>query len=66
MPDPVAAALPSLIATVQQLANAPDATDVHNRQWLAAALAALSNHVQLTTLPDAKPEPEPRPGAAAR
>ena len=48
MPDVVAAALPGPVATVARLA---EGMDEQNRQWLAA-LAALSTHVQLATLPN--------------
>jgi hypothetical protein len=52
MPVPVAAILPGLVDTVEQLAAGMDEQD---RQWLAAALAALSGHVQLSTLPGPGP-----------
>jgi hypothetical protein len=48
-PDVVAAALPSLAAAVERLAAGMDERD---RRWLAAALAALADHVQRTTLPE--------------
>jgi hypothetical protein len=49
IPDAVAAALPGLADTVGRLAAGMDERE---RQWLAAALAALSEHVQLASLTD--------------
>ena len=59
-PDAVTAVLPSLAATAEQLAAGMGERD---RRWLAAALAALADHVQRSTLPghshrsDSGPEP---------
>ena len=47
-PTRVAAALPGLVQVVENLAADMDTRD---RRWLAAALAALSHHVQASTLP---------------
>ena len=56
-PDVVAAALPSLAGTVERLAAGMGERD---RRWLAAALAALADHVQRTTLPDPPSRPDVR------
>jgi hypothetical protein len=48
-PDTVVAALPSPVATVEHVAAGMGERD---RRWLAAALAALADHVQRTTLPE--------------
>jgi hypothetical protein len=51
IPDAVAAALPGLADTVGRLAAGMDERE---RQWLAAVLAALSEHVQLASLGDTR------------
>lgn len=48
-PAAVTAALPQFIDHVENLASAMDG---HDRRWLAAALAALADQVERTTLPD--------------
>ena len=57
-PDAVTVALPSLAATVDQLATGLDERD---RRWLAAALAALADQVQPTTLPNQPRRPDDGP-----
>jgi hypothetical protein len=57
-PRTVAAALPSLVAAVEQHAAGMGEGD---RRWLAAGMAALADHVQRTTLPG----PAGRPDDAA-
>ena len=54
-PAPVLAALPGLTHTVEEVAGR--CRDEQERRWLAAALAALSHHVQVSTLPDPLPFP---------
>jgi hypothetical protein len=54
-PAPVAAALPSLAAAVEQLAAGMNERDW---QWLAAALTALAVHLQRTALPDPAGRPD--------
>jgi hypothetical protein len=55
-PAPVIAALPRLTLAVEDLAGR--CSDVQEQRWLAAALAALSRHVQVSTPPEPLP-PEP-------
>ena len=57
-PAAVSAALPELVDQVESLATAMDGP---GRRWLAAALAALSDQVERTTLP----EPRDIPGRSA-
>ncbi|GAA1278611.1 hypothetical protein GCM10009609_47480 [Pseudonocardia aurantiaca] len=49
-PVPVIDALPGLNRTVEEVAGR--CRDDQERRWLAAALAALSHHVQVSTLPE--------------
>ena len=56
-PAPVLAALPGLTHTVEDVAGR--CRDEQERRWLAAALAALSHHVQVSTLPEPLPSPDP-------
>lgn len=64
-PAPVLDALPALAEHVRGLLD--EHQDVTERQWLAAALAALAHHVQATTLadPPAPGGPTPAPVAIA-
>ena len=48
-PAAVAAALPDLVDYVENLATAMNG---HDRRWLAAVLAALSDQVERTSLPE--------------
>ena len=50
-------ALPGLTRAVQEVAGR--CSDEQERRWLAAALAALSHHVQAGTLPEPLPAPDP-------
>jgi 8-oxo-dGTP pyrophosphatase MutT (NUDIX family) len=50
-------ALPGLTRAVQEVAGR--CGDERERRWLAAALAALSHHVQAGTLPEPLPAPDP-------
>jgi hypothetical protein len=56
-PPPVLDALPGLTHTVEDVAGR--CRDGQERRWLAAALAALSHHVQVSTLPEPLPSPDP-------
>ena len=56
-PAPVIDALPGLTHTVEDVAAR--CRDEQERRWLAAALAALSHHVQVSTLPEPRPSPDP-------
>lgn len=49
-PAPVLDALPGLTHAVEDVAGR--CRDAQERRWLAAALAALSHHVQVSTLPE--------------
>ena len=49
-PAPVLDVLPGLTHTVEDVAGR--CRDGLERRWLAAALAALSHHVQVSTLPE--------------
>jgi hypothetical protein len=49
-PAPVLDALPGLTHTVEDVSGR--CRDEQERRWLAAALAALSHHVQVSTLPE--------------
>ena len=62
IPDAVAAALPGLVDTVGRLAAGMDERE---RQWLAAALAALSEHVQLASLTDPREDTDRDAGQEA-
>ncbi len=56
-PAPVLDALPGLTHTVEDVSGR--CRDRQERRWLAAALAALSHHVQVSTLPEPLPSPDP-------
>jgi hypothetical protein len=56
-PAPVLDALPGLTHAVEDVAGR--CRDVRERRWLAAALAALSHQVQVSTLPEPLPSPDP-------
>lgn len=64
-PPPVSVtdALPGLVGHVEDLLE--QASDVTDRQWLAAALAALAHHVQVTTLDDEEAREHAAPVALA-
>jgi hypothetical protein len=59
-PAPVIDALPELTVMVEGLAAR--CRDAQERRWLAAALAALSHHVQAGTLTEPPPRPDTTDG----
>lgn len=61
-PDAVTAELPALLHTVENLMALLD--DPQERRWLAAALAALSHHVQASTLAEPHESTDATPPAA--
>jgi len=61
-PAPVIDALPPLTGMVEELAAR--CRDAQERRWLAAALAALSHHVQAGALTEPAPRPDSTDGRA--